>query len=218
MVFQIKTVCIPQLVGWGGVTTHKAHHPLVHTFNLLSFLSLTFVTAVALLLTEGVGILYRYTCMLFIQTEQERNLRLQTLRTNQARRLIHENEQERNLRLQTRQRNDAQRLINENEEQRNLRLQRLRESQSIRIEAETEQQRLDRLQIARDNTARRIEVETKNQLLQQNGAMYRGNERLQHLQDQNNRDSYLSNGWRNAEQPLQEQQWFKLRWQISIVQ
>ena len=35
--------------------------------------------------------------------------------------MIHETEQERNLRLQTLQRNDAQRLINENEEQRNLR-------------------------------------------------------------------------------------------------
>ena len=59
---------------------------------------------------------------------------------------------------------------------------------------------------------RRTEVERNDerqnilQLLQQNAAMYRQNERLQHLQDQNNRDSYLSNGWRNAEQPLHEQQ------------
>ena len=111
--------------------------------------------------------------------------------------MIHETEQERNLRLQTLQRNDAERLINENEEQRNLRLQRLRESKSIRIQAETEHQRHDRLQ--NRNTARRTEVETneerqnKLQLLQQNTAMYRENERLQHLQDQNNRDSYLSN-------------------------
>ena len=30
---------------------------------------------------------------------------------------------------------------------------------------------------------------------------------VQHRQDQNNRESYLSNGWRNAEQPLHEQQW-----------
>ena len=72
--------------------------------------------------------------------------------------------------------------------------------------------RHDRLQIARDNTARRTEVEMNEerqnrlQLLQQNAAMYRENERLQHLQDQNNRDSYLSNGWRNVEQPLHEQQ------------
>ena len=93
-----------------------------------------------------------------------------------------------------------------------MRSQRLRESQSIRIQAETEQQRHGRLQIARDNTARRTEVETNDerqnrlQLLQQNAAMYRENESLQHLQDQNNRDSFLSNGWRNAEQPLHEQQ------------
>ena len=70
-----------------------------------------------------------------------------------------------------------------------------------------------KLQIARDNTARKMEVETneerKNglQLLRQNGAMYRENEKLQHLQDQNNRDSYLSNGWRKAEQLSHEQQW-----------
>ena len=50
------------------------------------------------------------------------------------------------------------------------------------------------------------ERQNRLQLLQQNGAMYRENDRLQHLQDQNNRDSYLSNGWRNAEQPLHEQQ------------
>ena len=37
--------------------------------------------------------------------------------------------------------------------------------------------------------------------------MYRENERLQHVQDQMNRDSYISNGWRNTEQPLHEQQW-----------
>ena len=70
----------------------------------------------------------------------------------------------------------------------------------------------DRLQIARDNTASRTEVERNEerqnrlQLLQQNAAMYRENERLQHLQDHNYRDSYLSNGWRNAEQPLHKQQ------------
>ena len=93
-----------------------------------------------------------------------------------------------------------------------MRLQSLRESQSKRIQAETKQQRHDRLQIARDNTARRTEVERNDerqnrlQLLQQNAVMYRENERLQHLQDQNNRDSYLSNGWKNAEQPLHEQQ------------
>ena len=78
-----------------------------------------------------------------------------------------------------------------------------------------------RLQIARDNTARRIEVETNEerrnrlQLLQQNGAMYRENDRLQHQQDQNNRESYLSNGWRNAEQPLHEQQWVQT--EIALV-
>ena len=44
------------------------------------------------------------------------------------------------------------------------------------------------------------------QLLQQNAAMFRENKRLQHLQDQNNHDSYLSNRWRKAEQPLHEQQ------------
>ena len=43
------------------------------------------------------------------------------------------------------------------------------------------------------------ERQNRLQLLQQNAAMYRENERLQHLQDQNNCDSYLSNGWRNAE-------------------
>ena len=70
-----------------------------------------------------------------------------------------------------------------------------------------------RLEIARNNTARILEVETyeerrnRLQLLQQNGAMYRENDRLKHQQDQNNRESYLSNGWRNAEQPLHEQQW-----------
>ena len=46
-----------------------------------------------------------------------------------------------------------------------------------------------------------VERQNRIQLLQQNAAMYRENKRLQHLQDQNNRDSYLSNGWRNAEQP-----------------
>ena len=140
-------------------------------------------------------------------------MRLQTLRTNQEQRLINETEQERDLRLQTLRTNQAQRLINETEQERDLRLQTLRTNQSIRIQAESEQQRRDRLRIARDNTARRTEVETNEerqnrlQLLQQNGAMYRENERLQHVQDQNNRDSYLSNGWRNAEQPLHEQQW-----------
>ena len=46
------------------------------------------------------------------------------------------------------------------------------------------------------NTARRTEVETNEE--RQNRlqlAIYRENERLQHLQDQNNRDSYLSNGF-----------------------
>ena len=51
-----------------------------------------------------------------------------------------------------------------------------------------------------------VERQNRLQLLQQNAAMYRENKRLQHLQDQNNRDSYLSNGWRKAEQPLHEQQ------------
>ena len=111
--------------------------------------------------------------------------------------MTHETEQDYKLEIR-----DSHNLV-ENEEQRNLRLQRLRESQSIRIQAETEQQRHDRLKITRDNTARRT---TKQTLLQQNAAMYRENKRLQHLQDQNNRDSYLSNGWRKAEQPLHEQQ------------
>ena len=51
-----------------------------------------------------------------------------------------------------------------------------------------------------------VERQNRLQLLQQNAAMYRENKRLQHLQHQNNRDSYLSNGWRKAEQPLHEQQ------------
>ena len=51
-----------------------------------------------------------------------------------------------------------------------------------------------------------VERQNRLQLLQQNATMYRENKRLHHLQDQNNRDSYLSNGWRNAEQPLHEQQ------------
>ena len=51
-----------------------------------------------------------------------------------------------------------------------------------------------------------VERQNRLQLLQQNAAMYRENKRLQHLQDQNNRDSYLSNGRRKAEQPLHEQQ------------
>ena len=51
-----------------------------------------------------------------------------------------------------------------------------------------------------------VERQNRLQLLQRNAAMYRENKRLQHLQDQNNRDSYLSNGWRKAEQPLHEQQ------------
>ena len=51
-----------------------------------------------------------------------------------------------------------------------------------------------------------VERQNRLQLLQQNAAMYRENKRLQHLQDQNNRDSYLSNGWRKTEQPLYEQQ------------
>ena len=51
-----------------------------------------------------------------------------------------------------------------------------------------------------------VERQNRLQLLQQNAAMYRENKGLQHLQDQNNRDSYLSNGWRKAEQPLHEQQ------------
>ena len=51
-----------------------------------------------------------------------------------------------------------------------------------------------------------LERQNRLQLLQQNAAMYRENKRLQHLQDHNNRDSYLSNGWRKAEQPLHEQQ------------
>ena len=51
-----------------------------------------------------------------------------------------------------------------------------------------------------------VERQNRLQLLQQNAAMYRENKRLQHLQDQNNRDSYLFNGWRKAEQPLHEQQ------------
>ena len=51
-----------------------------------------------------------------------------------------------------------------------------------------------------------VELQNRLQLLQQNAAMYRENKRLQHLQDQNNRDSYLSNGWRKAEHPLHEQQ------------
>ena len=94
-----------------------------------------------------------------------------------------------------------------------MRLQTLRTNQVQRLINETEQERNLRLQIARDNTARRIEVETNEerqnrlQLLQQNGAMYKENDRLQHQQHQNNRDSYLSNAWRNAEQPLHEQQW-----------
>ena len=147
------------------------------------------------------------------ETEQERQVRLQTLRTNQAQRRITETEQERQIRLQTLRTNQTQRLINETEQERDLRLQTLRTNQFIRIQAESEQQRHDRLQIARDNTGRRIEVETNEerqnrlQLLQQNGVMYRENERLQHVQDQINRDSYISNGWRNAEQPLHEQQW-----------
>ena len=49
-----------------------------------------------------------------------------------------------------------------------------------------------------------VKRQNRLQLLQQNAAMYRENKRLQHLQ--NNRDRYLSNGWRNAEQPLHEQQ------------
>ena len=59
--------------------------------------------------------------------------------------------------LQTLRTNQAQRLINETEQERGLRLQTLRTNQSIRIRAESEQQRRDRLRIARDNTARRSE-------------------------------------------------------------
>ena len=51
-----------------------------------------------------------------------------------------------------------------------------------------------------------VEPQNRLQLLQQNATMYRENKRLQHLQDQNNRDSYLSNEWRKAEQPLHKQQ------------
>ena len=54
--------------------------------------------------------------------------------------MIHETEQEQNLRLQTLQRNDAQRLINENEEQWNLRVQRLRLYSYGLTFMETEQQ------------------------------------------------------------------------------
>ena len=45
-------------------------------------------------------------------------------------------------------------------------------------------------------TALLVERQNRLQLLQQNAAMYRETKRLQHLQDQNNCDSYLSNGWR----------------------
>ena len=55
-------------------------------------------------------------------------------------------------------------------------------------------------------TALLVERQNRLQLLQQDAAMYRENKRLQYLEDQNNRDSYLSNGWRKAEQPLHEQQ------------
>ena len=51
-----------------------------------------------------------------------------------------------------------------------------------------------------------VERQNRLQLLQQNAALYRENKRMQHLRDQTNRDSYLSHGWRNAEQPLHEQQ------------
>ena len=39
-----------------------------------------------------------------------------------------------------------------------------------------------------------VERGNRLQLLQQNAAMYREKKRLQHLQDQNNRDSYVYNG------------------------
>ena len=50
------------------------------------------------------------------ETEQERNLLLQTLRTNQAR-LFTETEQEQNLPLQTLRTNQARRLIHETEQE-----------------------------------------------------------------------------------------------------
>ena len=36
----------------GGVPTYTGHQPLIHTFNILSLVTSTFVTAVALVLTD----------------------------------------------------------------------------------------------------------------------------------------------------------------------
>ena len=61
-----------------------------------------------------------------------------------------------------------------------------------------------------------VERQNRLQLLQQNAAMYRENKRLQHLQDQNNRDSYLSNGWRNAEQPFNTRTTMNKKWRRAL--
>ena len=118
--------------------------------------------------------------------------------------MIHETEQDYKLEMR-----DSQNLA-ENEEQRNLRLQRLRENRSLEKVNPYEYKRKLNSKYMTDYrslvTTLLVERQNRLQLLQQNAAMYRENKRLQHLRDENNRDSYLSNGWRKTEQPLHEQQ------------
>ena len=108
--------------------------------------------------------------------------------------MIHETEQDYKLEIR-----DSQNLA-ENKEQRNLRLQRLRESRSLEKVNPYEYKRKlngkDMTDYKSLVTTLLVERQNRLQLLQQNAAMYRETKRLQHLQDQNNRDSYLSNGWR----------------------
>ena len=85
-----------------------------------------------------------------VETEEQREVRLQRMRITHSERKAVETEEQREARLQRMLANQSDRLAAETEEQREARLQRMCANQSERLAAETEQQREARLQRDRE--------------------------------------------------------------------
>ena len=147
------------------------------------------------------------------ETPEQRERGLQGFRQNTADRIQSETEQQRTARLQRLRQNTANRIQTETEDTRIQRLQLLRQNYTDRRLAESTRQRQDRLQLRRESDAARLQLESEEernirlQSARENSATRRQQQQLQQKQQELNRDDYLSNGWRDPDQPLHQQQW-----------
>ena len=97
------------------------------------------------------------------ETAEERERRLEVLRSNQTQRLALETVEERERRLQQLHDNRAERLASETIEERESRLQQLRDNKAERLASETSEERDTRLQVQRDTRKQRIISETESE-------------------------------------------------------